>query len=223
MIGYSSNFDTKNVSNALRHFNEQSVLQIANKIYAKSDYELNSLYASSVKGKLQSEVESINFSENVKAAELINNWIETKTEHKIKNVVQPEIFDDNTMLVLINAIYFKALWKKQFEPLPNQTFTNYDGSQKETEFMKLNYMLKFVHSDALNTHIVKVPYKDTNIAMYVIIPDDVTGVKDVEQKLDQLNFSEIESRMKDEFISLWMPKFDVTYDVILNEHLKNVR
>ena len=38
-----------------------------------------------------------------------------KTSNKIKELIDPSSLDLDTRFVLINAIYFKATWKYQFE------------------------------------------------------------------------------------------------------------
>ena len=38
-----------------------------------------------------------------------------ETKDKIKDLIQPESLDEGTVLVLVNAIYFKADWKYQFD------------------------------------------------------------------------------------------------------------
>ncbi|NWS23370.1 ILEUA inhibitor, partial [Pachyramphus minor] len=45
----------------------------------------------------------------------INGWVEEKTEGKIQNLLAEGILDSLTRLVLVNAIYFKGNWEKQFD------------------------------------------------------------------------------------------------------------
>lgn len=50
---------------------------------------------------------------------LLNNvfflWIEMLTIEKIKNLLAEGVVDSLTRLVLVNAIYFKGSWEKQFK------------------------------------------------------------------------------------------------------------
>ncbi|NXC20876.1 SPB6 protein, partial [Corythaeola cristata] len=45
----------------------------------------------------------------------INGWVEEKTEGKIQNLLAEGILNSLTRLVLVNAIYFKGNWEKQFD------------------------------------------------------------------------------------------------------------
>lgn len=43
-----------------------------------------------------------------KARVTINNWIANKTENLIQDTLPPGVLDSNTILVLVNTIYFKV-------------------------------------------------------------------------------------------------------------------
>lgn len=43
-----------------------------------------------------------------KARTTINNWISNKTENLIQDTLPPGSLDSNTILVLVNTIYFKV-------------------------------------------------------------------------------------------------------------------
>ena len=45
----------------------------------------------------------------------INQWVEKKTQDKIKDLLQPGALRSDTRLVLTNAIYFKGNWETQFD------------------------------------------------------------------------------------------------------------
>ena len=47
---------------------------------------------------------------------LINDWVKDSTKEKIKDLFQPSSFNQNTSIVLVNAIYFKGDWTNKFDP-----------------------------------------------------------------------------------------------------------
>ncbi|NXF10227.1 SPB6 protein, partial [Smithornis capensis] len=49
------------------------------------------------------------------ARKQINGWVEERTEGKIQNLLVEGILNSLTRLVLVNAIYFKGNWEKQFK------------------------------------------------------------------------------------------------------------
>ena len=48
------------------------------------------------------------------AVDIINGWIEEKTNDKIKDML--DFIPSDAVMYLINAIYFNATWKYQFDP-----------------------------------------------------------------------------------------------------------
>ena len=44
----------------------------------------------------------------------INNWVKVKTKGKINELVKPEFIQKESMMVVVNALYFTAQWKYQF-------------------------------------------------------------------------------------------------------------
>jgi serpin B len=58
----------------------------------------------------------VDFKTAPEAARLtINQWVEQKTEDKIKDLLPPGSVNSDTRLVLTNAIYFKGDWQTQFD------------------------------------------------------------------------------------------------------------
>ena len=57
----------------------------------------------------------MDFEDSEAAADTINDWVEERTKDKIKDLIQPDMIDEDTSLVLVNAIYFKSNWAKKFE------------------------------------------------------------------------------------------------------------
>ncbi|GAA6092817.1 leukocyte elastase inhibitor-like isoform X1 [Tachysurus ichikawai] len=78
-------------------------LSLANRLYGEQTYQFV-------------ELESVDFKSNAEASRVkINNWVEKQTKEKIKNLLAQGVLDNLTRLVLVNAIYFKCNWEKQFK------------------------------------------------------------------------------------------------------------
>lgn len=222
VIGYSSNFSHAKISTLLDYLNKQDVLQIANKVYAKKGLHLNTKYETSLQNSLKSSVESIDFDQRSPAAKTISGWIEAQTNHKIKDMVKPDMINDGTKLMLVNAVYFKANWDTEFNNARPGDFTNHDLSISEVPMMHKQMWLPMTHLDTLASHVVKIPYANTNIAMFLVIPDTTSGLSYIEQNLDQLNFMKISTQMESTFMTFEMPKFEFKTGADLVEPLKRM-
>ena len=85
-------------------------LNVANKIFFKKEYLLSQEFIDNLAKYYNSEAQSINFSKSVEATDYINSWVESVTNKKIQNFLNPNLVNELTRLVLVNAIYFKGKW-----------------------------------------------------------------------------------------------------------------
>ena len=65
--------------------------------------------------QLLNNVESINLDNPQETADLINNDVKKITKGKITKVIEPSDLIA-TRFLIVNAIYFKGVWKNKFDP-----------------------------------------------------------------------------------------------------------
>ena len=90
--------------------NGQVDLSIANRLFVANNFNLLDDFESLLAKYFESEAQNLNFSNPVESAEIINSFVELKTKNKIKDLIDPELLDSLTKLVLINAVYFKGIY-----------------------------------------------------------------------------------------------------------------
>ena len=59
--------------------------------------------------------QELDLDKSEEASRTINQWIKEQTEGKIKDLIEPNILDRLTKLVLVNAVYFKGEWEQKFD------------------------------------------------------------------------------------------------------------
>ncbi|NWU47188.1 SPB6 protein, partial [Dromas ardeola] len=95
--------------------NTKYILRTANRLYGEKTFEFLSSFIESSQKLYHAGLEQTDF---VNASEdsrkQINGWVEERTEGKIQNLLAEGIINSLTRLVLVNAIYFKGNWEKQF-------------------------------------------------------------------------------------------------------------
>ncbi len=89
-------------------------------------------YKSTVAGNYKADIFTRDFSAASTLGD-INSWCSGKTSGKIKEMFQE--LDPAQELILINAIYFKALWATPFTTVTPGTFTTQDGEEQTVDFM----------------------------------------------------------------------------------------
>ncbi|XP_055316128.1 serine protease inhibitor 42Dd-like [Sitodiplosis mosellana] len=118
-------------------------LLMANQIYVNDKVLLKKKFRKVSLKKFSCGVESLNFDNKKKTAQIINDFIEDKTHGKIQNIIQPESINSDTAAMIINAVYFKSNWKIKFNKnlTTEGDFYINDNETAEQE-IKLNDILK---------------------------------------------------------------------------------
>ena len=98
--------------------------------------------------------------------------MEKETRDKIKDLVDPNLLNAQTMFVLINAIYFKAKWKHPFKKSKtgNTESKGEEMQPKEVQMMDLTETLELADLD-LGGQMLRLPYLGERIVMDILLPN----------------------------------------------------
>ncbi|QED21150.1 serine protease inhibitor-like protein SPI-3 [Borealpox virus] len=141
------------------------------------------------------------------AVNKINSIVESRSG--MPNVVDSNMIDDNTLWVIINTLYFKGTWQFPFDiaKTHDAMFTNKYGT-KTVPMMRIvnRFQGNTITVDNEEYDMVRLPYKDANISMYLAIGDNMTHFIDsiTSTRLDYWS-SQLGNRVYD----LRLPKFSI--------------
>ncbi|XP_008158883.1 serpin B3 [Eptesicus fuscus] len=195
-------------------------LSLANRLYGEKKFQFLQEYLDNVKKFYLANVESADF---VNAAEenrkMINSWVESQTNEKIKNLFPEGSLDSTTILVLVNAIYFKGQWDERFDPKrtkQGEFWLNKDTS-KFVQMMKQSNMFKFTSLEDMQAKILEIPYKGKDLSMVLLLPNEIDGLQQLEDKLTVEKLIECTSsrNMSMKHVHVQLPRFKVeeSYDL----------
>ncbi|NWX99572.1 SPB10 protein, partial [Nothoprocta ornata] len=193
-------------------------LKSANRIYVEKTYPLLPKYLQFSKNYYNAEPQKVNFmTAPDQARKEINTWVEKQTEGKIKNLVNSQNVTNTTVLVLINAIYFKADWEVKFLP-GNTDVQPFRLSKNKTKPVKMMYMRQtfpVLIMETMNFKMIELPYVKRELSMFILLPDDIkdntTGLEQLERELTYEKLSEWSdsNKMTETVVDLYLPKFTV--------------
>lgn len=208
----------------LSQYENSNLLKIANKIYIKKNYEIQDKFNELLTTKFFSSAENIDFNDKVIAAKTMNNWVESKTNNLIKDLIPADSLDRDTRLVLMNAIHFKGEWVHAF---PARSTQEADFYIDETNTVKVQMMYttaNFRYGDfpELDATALEMPYKNSDLSMLVILPNSRTGLVALEEKLKNTSLQDLTSRMNSYKVVVRMPKFKAEFSIELKRVLEKV-
>jgi serpin B len=184
-------------------------LNMANKIYVKSDFEINPQFKNLARDVFGTESESIEFGRKQKAAQTMNAWVENQTRNKIHNLVSPQDLNDRTKTVLLNALYFKANWSQAF-PVAytfNNNFTLLSGEVIQLDLMRhYQKYFNFVENTSLKAKFLELPFEGGQASMVVVLPNRKNGLGQLERQIDKVFMAQ---ELSKETVTVFLPRFKI--------------
>lgn len=228
-LKYPTEYSEKNIAHNFKLFTESiektNGLKIANKIYVMKNFTPKASFKQIAEESFKSDAQTLDFANNEASAETINKWVEGQTNEKIKNLISKDSLDSDTRMVLVNAIYFKGFWTYQFDPQAtyNAPFYVSETNSVDVDFMRIKKHFKYGLIEKLDATALELPYKDSDISMMIILPNQRNGLAEVESKLHTIDLAEISSTLRSQEVNVELPKFKIEFDINLNEPLKKVK
>jgi serpin B len=150
----------------------------------------------------------------------INGWIESKTNGLIKNMIDQ--LDPSTVMLLINAIYFKGKWESQFnkDKTVQGTFYKPDGTTAQVPMMKQTSEFKIYNGQGFT--LAELPYGQGNFVMDVILPDNNNIINNILPLINDNSFKGWLDQMGERKTDLSFPRFKYGYKKKLNDILTDM-
>ncbi len=214
------NASYRDLVQALQSLDPKVLLEIANAIFYRQDFTVEDNFVSINKNFYDAEVSSLDFGSPA-AVDAINNWVAGKTHDKIETIL--ERISPSHVMFLLNAIYFKGTWQKEFNTESTQTLPFYteNGEPFETETMQRLDTLPFAANDLFRA--VQLSYGSGNYNMFVFLPETGKTVGDIVDKLDEDNWETwMESFHETENVDIKFPRFKYAWESNLNNVLTDM-
>ncbi len=193
-------------------------LAMANSLWAREGVDFNEGFLQRNRDYFGAEVNTLDFS-NAGAADLINNWVKEQTHNKIDGIVNPPINPD-TILFLINAIYFKGAWSEPFDPETTHKIPFHlpDGTEKQHPVMFRGDDFRCLENELFEA--VSLPYgENERISMYVFLPAEGVTLEQLYAYMDTANWEKWLGSFSTMAGDIGLPRFKFVYETSLNDAL----
>ncbi len=199
----------------------ETVLSLANSIWVDDIMEPAQSWLDDVAAMYAAEAYRTDLS-TTNTMRQINGWIEDKTNGMIDSMLNKPL-DADTRLALFNTIYFYGQWQSTFSPngTYKDTFTKADGTEVMVDMMHKNKSnLYYVQQEDYDG--VVLPYLDGDTAFIALKPTAGQTVREMYEGLTQEALNQILAVESVTYVNLKLPKFEVTFDKVLNESLQSM-
>jgi serpin B len=186
-------------------------LSVANGLWAQQDLKFLPAFLELTERDFGAGVNRVDFDNAAEAAKRINDWVEQKTEDKIRNLITPGALGSDTKLVLANAIYFKGNWETPFSKARTEQEDFYlSGKQKVTAPL-MHRGGSFNYFDGGTFQALEIPYKTGELSMIVLLPNKTDGLSRLEQAITPSSARQWLSQLRRvPSVLLTLPRFTMT-------------
>ena len=210
----------KSLVSALKSLDPKVLLEIANAIYYRQDFSVESDFISTNRNYYNAEVEELDFT-SPQALITINNWVAEKTNDKIKSIIK-EIRPTHVMF-LLNAIYFKGIWQNEFDEdnTSEMPFYTEGGKTVQIPTMSKSDAVAFTQNNTFSA--IELPYGTGSYNMYVFLPHDNKTLQDIVDELNEDSWSAwLENFSEKVNVDIYLPRLKYEYEIKLNDPLSSM-
>jgi serpin B len=197
-------------------------LNVSNSIWIQNNYRLKTEFQNKIQTNYFADIFHVNFADKLRSTTKINNWAAQKTNNLIKDLISPDQITVSTKLVLINAIYFKDRWDKEFEKhlTKKDDFYGVNNDTVKIDFMhESGYYNYFENADF---QYISKDYAGKDKSFCVILPKKRDGICSIDTIMDKTTLDSIFKLKTSTLVDLSIPKFKLEASYSLNKSLSKL-
>jgi len=201
------------VSSLTSDTNLERILNVANQVFVQKDLIPTSTFELSLKQYHSSRLKPIDFTTD--AQSVINEWIERESRGEIPNFLESAP-SPTSLLMAINVLLYEGEWQYRFNSLDTENDARFrltNGAIAKLPMMVSKLPIAYAYNAELKTTAIELPYKVQRLGMFLLLPDDVTGIFPLMRSLNESVFTTlITSMRKDprEGVNVRLPRFSIS-------------
>ncbi len=203
---------------SLKNVDPKVKLEIADSIWADRRARVKPAFAKHVRDIYAAEATTLDFA-SPEASKAINAWVKKNTGGKIDRMVDDRISPE-TLLILLNAVYFKAEWRTAFDKKLTKELPFHLADGKTRRHPMMSQEGSFRCGEAKMWKAVRLPYgKKDRTAMYVFVPNEGFTLADLHDKLTADTLATWIEDLRPAECEVLLPRFKLEFEQELNRPL----
>jgi serine protease inhibitor len=209
----------KSLIDALVTVDPKVLLEVANSIWYRQDFTVLPDFITLNSNYFYATVKAADFN-NPATVDAINGWVNEKTHEKITSII--DNIASEAVMYLINAIYFKGIWRSEFdkEKTADGPFTSGEGEMLTIPMMQQQDTFRYFHNEKLAC--AELPYGQGNYNMIILLPEIGITLQDVIGSLTSESWEAMMNSLTREELVVRLPKFKFDYERTINDELTDM-
>ncbi|XP_035301571.1 serine protease inhibitor A3N-like [Cricetulus griseus] len=198
---------------------DQVQISTGSAIFVEKHLRILAEFKEKARALYQAEASLADFQQPHETKKLINDYVSKQTQGKIKELISD--LDIQTVMVLVNYIFFKGKWEMAFDPL--DTFeSEFHLDNKTTVMVPMmnieDLTTPYFRDEELSCSVVELKYTGNASALF-ILPDE-GKMQQLEASLQPETLRRWKDSLKPRLINkLYLPKFCISTDYSLENIL----
>ena len=156
------------------------------------------------------------------SVEQVNSWCSNKTHGKIDKIL--DALDPSTLMIILNAVYFKGEWFSKFNSDSTKNLSFYNFGKEEILIGTMNQFGIFKYYEDKKVQAIELGFVKDFMTAIIILPSEGT---DINKYIDTLftsneEFNQIIKGLSPAKVHLQLPKFELACNYTLSGILANL-
>ncbi|ELW71271.1 serpin B11 [Tupaia chinensis] len=202
-------------------------LSIANRLYGTKAKAFHQQYLNCSEKLYQAGLETVDFEQSAEETrKTINAWVESKTNGKVTNLFEKGTIEPSSVMVMVNAIYFKGQWQNKFQERETvrTPFQLNEDKSVIVEMMHQTGTFKLAFIKEPQMQVLELPYVNNKLSMIILLPVGTANLEQIEKQLNVRTFHEwtSSSNLVEREVEVHIPRFKLEIKYELNSLLKSL-
>ncbi len=210
----------KQMRNAFMRLDDSVHVFLSNSIWYRDTFPVKQTYIDLVQDFFFSDVRGVRFASPA-APSLMNQWIAQNSDYHILSIINQ--VDTNSMLLSLNALYFKGAWRNAFNPHYTRPyeFVLADGTKEMDSMMVQKEPSDYYVNDRME--VAELPFWQGNYVMDVFLPLTGQNVNDIISQMNDDNWNTITQNFKvNNRLQIYLPKLKMETIMSLKQSLEQL-
>jgi serine protease inhibitor len=205
----------------LSHDHPQYSLSIANRLWAIPGLDSSQAFVATTREDYNAPTERVSFDKDPEAARTqINAWVSDQTKDKIPELLKQGQITKDTVMAVVNAIYFKADWATAFDVALTQdrTFNLTQSSMAKVPMMhRPKAKLRTKLGPDARARWLELPYRTGEVSFLAYTRETwpptndqtVASVEELQTDIENVDLAEVVAGLTEVESEVEMPRFSM--------------
>lgn len=150
------------------------------------------------------------------------SWVAEKTANKIPDLFAEGAIDRRARLVVTNAVYFKGRWSAPFPKDATKDEPWKAAANRTVNVPTMHTTAQLQLGQVGKAKVLGMRYDGSQLAMIVVLPDDVAGLAKLEESLSPETFDSWAKALSGQRVAVSLPRFAFTWGGPLDTQLQDL-